>query len=131
DTLAATLGNLSYSGLFDDREVTLVDGAFKDDGDAGAIAIQLLDQFIALGDLNGDGAQDAVALLELDTSGSGRFTFAAPVLDVLNTPAVGSALMVEDRIQPTALTITDGQVIFEYIGHGEGDGECCPSWNIR
>jgi len=131
DTLAATLGNLSYSGLFDDREVTLVDGAFKDDGDAGAIAIQLLDQFIALGDLNGDGAQDAVALLEFDTSGSGRFTFAAPVLDVLNTPSVGSALMVEDRIQPTALTITDGEVIFEYIGHGEGDGECCPSWNIR
>jgi len=131
DTLAATLGNLSYSGLFDDRDVTLVDGALIETRDADTIAVHLLDHFIALGDLNGDGAEDAVALLELNTSGSGRFTYLAPVLDVLTKPAVAPAVMVEDRIQPKALTIIDRQVVMEYIGHGKGDGECCPTWNIR
>ena len=131
DTLVATLGNLSYSGLVDGREIALVDGTFREEGEAETIAVQLLTPFIALGDLNGDGSTDAVALLELDTSGTGRFTYAAPVLNVLTTPVVGPAVMVEDRIQPKALSIADGQVIFEYIGHGEGDGECCPSWNIR
>jgi hypothetical protein len=131
ETLVATLGNLSYSGLLEDREVTLVDGAFIETSDADTIAVHLLDQFIALGDLNGDGSEDAVALLELDTSGSGRFTFAAPVLDVLTTPTGGTAVEVGDRVQPNALSIADGQVVAEYIGLGAGDGDCCPSWNIR
>ena len=131
ETVTATLGNLSYPGLFDDREIPLVDGAFSETGDAGTIAVQLLAPFVASGDLNGDGSTDAVALLELDTSGSGRFTYLAPVLDVLTTPTVAPTIMVEDRIQPRALAIADGQVVFEYVGHGQGDGECCPSWNIR
>ena len=129
--LVATLGNLSYGGLFDDREIALIDGVYTETSDADTIAVRLLDPFVAAGDLNGDGSEDAVALLELDTSGSGRFTYLAPVLDILTTPAVGPAIMVEDRIQPAALSIADGQVVFEYIGHGAGDGECCPSWNIR
>ena len=131
DTLVATLGNLSYRGLFDDRDVTLVDGALIETRDAETIAVHLLDHFIALGNLNGDGVEDAVALLELNTSGSGRFTYLAPVLDVLAKPAVAPAVMVEDRIQPKTLTIIDSQVVMEYIGHGKGDGECCPTWNIR
>ena len=130
-TLVATLGNLSYRGLFEDREVALVDGAFTETSDAETITVHLLDSFITLGDLNGDGAQDAVALLELDPSGSGRFTYAAPVLDVLTTPTVGTAVEVGDRIQPKSLSIADGQVVAEYIGLGAGDGDCCPSWNIR
>jgi len=125
------LGNLSYPGLFDDREITLTSGAFTETNDAGTIAVQLLEPFITFGDLTGDGTVDAVALLELDTSGSGRFTYLAPVLDVLTTPTVAPAIMVEDRILPMTVTIIDGQVVFEYVGHGEGDGECCPSWNIR
>ena len=131
DTLVATLGNLSYSGLFDDREITLAGGVYTATSDAETIVVHLLDSYVALGDLNGDGSQDAVALLELDPSGSGRFTFAAPVLDVLTTPTVGTAVEVGDRIQPNALSIADGQVVAEYIGLGAGDGDCCPSWNIR
>lgn len=130
-TLVATLGNLSYSGLFEDQEIMLAGGVYTATSDAETIVVHLLDSFVALGDLNGDGSEDAVALLELDTSGSGRFTFAAPVLDVLTTPTVGTAVEVGDRIQPNALSITDGQVVAEYIGHGAGDGDCCPSWNIR
>lgn len=130
-TLVATLGNLSYRGLFEEQEVALVDGAFTETNDAETIAVQLLEPFIALGDLNGDGTQDAVALLELNPGGSGRFTYLAPVLDVLTKPTVGTAVEVGDRIQPNALSITDGLVVAEYIGLGAGDGDCCPSWNIR
>jgi heat shock protein HslJ len=130
-TSVATLGNLSYSGLFDDQEITLAGGVYSATSDGETIVVHLLASFVALGDLNGDGREDAVALLELDTSGSGRFTFAAPVLDVLTTPTVGTAVEVGDRIQPNALSIADGQAVFEYVGHGAGDGDCCPSWNIH
>ena len=112
-------------------QVTLAGGVFTATSDAETIVVHLLASYVSLGDLNGDGSEDAVALLELDTSGSGRFTYAAPVLDVLTTPTVGTAVEVEDRIQPNTLAIVDGQVVAEYIGHGAGDGDCCPSWNIR
>ena len=41
DTLVATLGNLSYSGLFDDREITLAGGVYTETSDAETIAVHL------------------------------------------------------------------------------------------
>jgi hypothetical protein len=63
-TLMATLGNLSYSGLFEDRAVTLAGGVYTETSDAETIMVHLLDSFVTLGDLKGDGSEDAVALLE-------------------------------------------------------------------
>ena len=131
--LAVTLGNLSYDGIFDDQPITLTDGVYTytEEGSAGQPNVRLLAGTIAHGDLNGDGAEDAVALLEHNTSGTGRFIYLAPVLNVLTEPVAAPALMIEDRIQPRALAIAESQVVAEYIGHGEGDAACCPTQNIR
>ena len=131
--LAATLGNLSYEGIFDGEAVTLTDGLYTyTEGDSAAQpVVRLLDRLVAHGDLDGDGDEDAVALIEHDSSGTGRFTYLAPVLDVWTAPAPAPALMLGDRIQMKSLAIEDGEVVAEYIAQGPGDGQCCPTYNVR
>ena len=80
--LVETLGNLTYSGLFPDRTITLADGvAFYEEEGPGTPYVVLMDQIIATGDLDGNGVADAAALLEDHSVGSGTFLFLAVVLD--------------------------------------------------
>lgn len=130
--LAATLGNLTYSGLFPDRTITLVDGRadYEEEG-PGTPFVSLVDQLTAVGDLDGDGAADAVALLEDHSSGSGNFLFLAAVLNATGDPAPTTALMLGDRIQLKSLAIEGDQVVAELVAQGGSDPACCPTWNVR
>jgi len=130
--LTDTLGNLSYAGLFPDQQITLTNGtAYYEDGGSGHPFIRLIDHLIATGDLNGDGVEDAVALLVDYSTGSGDFVYLAPVLNAGNEPTPLDALMIGDRTPVKSLTIDGGQVILEFIAPGPGDPACCPSWNLR
>ncbi len=132
-TTLVILGALSYTGLVASDPITLTDGAstYTDAGSGEQFQVRLLEDFPVYGDLDGDEFTDAVAVLELDTPGSGRFTYLAPVLDVWNTPVTGAAAELGDRIQVQSVTLADGQVVADYIGPGPGDGDCCPSYNRR
>lgn len=129
----AILGGLSYSGLFESTPITLAEGAavYTDAGSGEEFQVSLLDNFAIFGDLDGDEFTDAVALLELDSQGSGRFIYLAPVLDAWNTPRVETALELGDRVQVQSVVLANGQVVVDYIGHGPGDGDCCPTYNRR
>ena len=126
------LGNLTYSGIFVDHSITLIDGYtdYEEDG-PGRPYVRLIDHLIAKGDLNGDGAEDAVVLLVDNTTGSGDFVYLAPVLDVRTEPKPLEALMIGDRIPVKSLLIEGGQVNAELIAPGPGDPACCPTWNGR
>ena len=130
--LATTLGNLTYPGLLPDQSITLTDGigTYKEEG-PGTPSVSLLDQLIAIGDLNGDGADDAVALLEDHSVGSGNFIFLAAVLNVADEPTPTMALLIGDRIQVKTLTIAGDQVVADLIAQGGSDPACCPTWNVR
>ena len=129
----AVLGSLSYTGLFDATPITLTNGiyTYTDAANGDQYPVHLLDGFAVYGDLDGDDRTDAVAVLELDPPGSGRFTYLAPVLDVWNNPASGPAVELGGNVQVNSITLADGQVVVDYIGHGAGDGDCCPSYNRR
>jgi len=130
--LADILGGLSYNGLFPDRQIKLTDGyAEYQDGGSGHPFVRLIDHLIATGDLNGDGVEDAIALLVDYSTGSGDFIYLAPVLNVENEPLPLDALMIGDRSPVKSLTIDDGQVIVELVTQGPGDPLCCPTWNVR
>ena len=87
DELAEVVANLSYPGIFPTQPITLTDGVYTyEDGDTERSFVRLYDRLIARGDLNGDGAEDAVVLLEDNTSGTGRFVYAVAILDVLGRP---------------------------------------------
>jgi pimeloyl-ACP methyl ester carboxylesterase/heat shock protein HslJ len=127
-----TLGNLTYSGLFPDRTITLVDGRadYEEEG-PGTPFVSLMDRLIPTGDLDGDGAEDAVALLEDHSSGSGNFLFLAAVLNARTEPTPTTALMLGDRIQVKSLAIEGDQVVAELVAQGGSDPACCPTWNVR
>jgi hypothetical protein len=126
------LGNLSYTGIFPDQVIQLTDGIAKyDDGSSAKPFVRLINQLIARGELNGDLKEDAVALLEDNTSGTGRFIYAVPVLDVAGNPAPGEALMIGDRISVKSLDFDGAQVVAGLIAQGPGEAACCASWNVR
>ena len=130
--LADILGTLSYAGLFPDKQIALTDGiAYYEDGGSGHPFVRLIDHLLATGDLNGDGAEDAVALLVDYSTGSGDFVYLAPVINVLSDPKPLDSLMIGDRTPVKSLTIKDEQVIVEQIAHGPDDPACCPTWNVR
>lgn len=130
--LADNLGNLSYSGLFPDRQIALTDGiAYYEDGSSGNPFVRLIDHLIVTGDLNGDGVEDAVALLVDYSTGSGDFVYLAPVMSAMTDPKPLDTLMIGDRTPVKSLTIDGSQVIVEQIAHGPDDPACCPTWNVR
>ena len=130
--LKDVLGNLTYSGIFDDHAITLTDGfVHYEDGGSQLPYVSLIDHLIANGDLNGDGAEDAVGLLVDNTTGSGDFVYLVPVLNVWDEPTPLEALMLGDRIPVKSLVIEGGQVNAELIAPGPGDPACCPTWNAR
>jgi len=130
--LAATLGNLIYPGILPDQPIAFTDGigTYEEEG-AGTPYVSLLNQLIATGDLNGDGAEDAVVLLEDHSAGSGNFIFLAAVLNVASEPTPTTALMIGDRIQVKTLTIESDQVVANLIAQSGSDPACCPTWNVR
>lgn len=132
ERLAATLGNLTYAGIVPDQPITLTAGRgeYKEEG-SGTPYVSLLEQLIPTGDLNGDGAEDALVLLEDHSAGSGNFIFLAAVLNVTSEPIPTPALMIGDRIQVKALTIAGDQVVADLIAQGGSDPACCPTWNVR
>ena len=131
-TLADTLGDLSYNGIFPDQAIKLTDGYYYyENGSSGQALVRLIDHLIAKGDLNGDGAEDAVVLLEDNTSGTGRFVFAVAVLDAWGNPTPTKAVMIGDRISVKSLVIDGSQVLADIVAQGPGDAACCASWNVR
>ena len=130
--ILATLGNLSYEGLLPDQAIALTDGLARyEDGSSGTPFVRLLDRLLLRGDLDGDGREDAVALLEDESSGSGRFVYVAAVLDVLGTPRPLQPFMIGDRVQVKDLVLDGSEVIVDFIGPGDSDPACCPGSNLR
>ena len=131
-SLAEILGNLSYSGIFPDQPITLVDGSYSyDDGSPAKPFVRFIPQLIATGDINGDGLEDAMVLLEDQSSGTGDFIYLSAVLDALGNPTPTEALMIGDRIGVKSLVMNGSQVVADLVAQGLGDAACCASWNVR
>ena len=85
----------------------------------------------AFGDLDGDGALDAVILLESDPGGSGVFFDLAPVLNRGGQPLPLAPVALGDRVQVRAVGIAeDGSVSVELLKHGPNDPFCCPTLDV-
>lgn len=131
-SLEDVVGNLEYSGILYDRPIKLNHGyANYEDGGSQLPYVELAGNLIPSGDLNGDGAEDAVAVLIDNTTGTGDFVYFVPVLDVRSEPEPLQALLIGDRTPLKSLIIEGGQVAAELIMHGPGEPLCCPSLNVR
>jgi hypothetical protein len=123
--------NSEYQLGFDQiRTVQLTDGRYQEgfSGNEDYISVSVTD-YIARGDLNGDGEDEAVAIVAENYGGSGTFVFLA-VFRFLNDEAVFlTSIFLDDRPVINALAVEDGGVFVDAVIHNSDDPMCCPSLN--
>ena len=108
-------------------QVTLVNGSFTANDTAHNLAAtgQLVQA--ALGDLNGDGVQDAAVTLAANFGGTGTFHELIVVLSQDGKAVQAADLYLEDRLAEKQLSIADGLITLDAVRHGQHDPLCCPT----
>jgi len=123
------LKNATYGGIFDE-EVRLTDGEYEGEpfveGGASRPTLALLDVH-ALGDLDGDGADDGAVVLVQSAGGSGSFRYLAVVLNREGSPENVATQLIGDREQVESLAIDGTQITVEALVQGPDDPMCCPT----
>ena len=117
--------NMRYFEPYSNKAVKLVDGSYQDGSGANYLSIKLADVY-AIGDLNGDSVNDAVAILAENTGGSGSFISLVVVMYINGQPAQ-IAMEIGDREQVKAVTIKDQLLSLDMVVHQPNDSACCPS----
>ena len=123
-----TLDPLNTTYIIDGIPVTLVDGKSAQSaapGSAETITTQLFGAPV-LGDVNGDGVNDAAVILVQTGAGSGTFYYAA-VAVATSTGTVGTnAVLLGDRIAPDTTQIANGIVTVNYADRKPTDPMSTP-----
>ncbi len=102
--------------------VRLVDGVHREEIVAGAAAELIVSLGkAAIGDLDGDGFEDAAVILVTHAGGSGTFRHLAAVLNRNGTPEHVAALFLGDRIKVNSLFIRSGKIEAEMLIHDSDD----------
>lgn len=115
------------------KTIQLTNGKYQQGvpGDPNYTVVNLTN-FVAAGDLNGDGTEDIAALFAENYGGSGVFTLLAVYTAVNGTLTFQSSQLVDDRPQLNALTIQNGEVFLDAVTHASQDPMCCPTMrNVR
>lgn len=132
---AADLANFTYDlgagASVDDGQVPLQGGAWTDPSDGGSRFT--LDRHQALGDLDGDGVGDAVAIVVEQSSGTGTFVYLFALLSRDGKPEqAGPPDWLGDRSVIDRVTIDrKGVIAVRYRTHKDSDQECCPTLRIE
>lgn len=99
-----------------------------------AYTTRMLDT-VLYGDLDSDGAEDAVVFLATQNGGSGHFVEMAAVLNANGNTSNVSTLSLGDRVVVESGAIQDGVITLNMRVQGPNDGMCCPSqlvtWTFR
>jgi hypothetical protein len=106
----------------------LRDGAFEARYGPGASEVNRV-AFVAgtVGDLTGNGGQDAAVVLTVNTGGSGQFRQLVAILNLAGTREQLPAVPLGDRVLVEALAIDERAVRVRLLTHGPDDPLCCPT----
>jgi hypothetical protein len=110
------------------RLVPLADGKYEEGNPGGTdfVSVSMTD-FIARGDLNTDGENEAVAIVAENYGGSGTFVFLA-VFQLVNDEAVFlTSIFLDDRPLINNLAVENGRIFVDAVIHGRDDPMCCPT----
>jgi hypothetical protein len=111
------------------RKVPLKDGRYEEGapGSEDYVTVTMTD-FIARGDLNNDGENEAVAVVAENYGGSGSFVFMA-VYEYMNDQAgFLTSVFLDDRPLVNALVVEeDGKIFVDAVIHDSDDPMCCPA----
>lgn len=110
-----------------DGLVQLTGGVFEQlyPGSATGVRVELLNSI--LGDLNGDGSEDAAAVLAVNTGGSGTFIYLVAIDNYGGQPRQVASTPLGDRVQVKSIDIQDGIIRLGMVVHSDTDPLCCPT----
>lgn len=110
------------------KVVQLKDGKFEQGtpGSEDFTSISMTD-FVAIGDLNADGTEDAAALVSENYGGTGVFVFLVVYSKENETWAFQTSSMVDDRPELRELSIANNEIFLDAVIHGTDDPMCCPA----
>ena len=122
--------NADYQLGFTDvpRTVQFTNGVFQQ-GTAGAadfMDIRVTD-FIAFGDINGDGVNEAAALISENYGGTGVFVFLALYVEQAEQPVYLTSVFIDDRPAVDSVGFENGEIYLRVTTHGAEDPFCCPT----
>jgi putative hemolysin len=124
------LKNAEYQSEFPaSKKARLADGKYEEEivpGTASKLTLVLYPVY-AMGDLNGDGADDAAVILVADSGGSGSFYHLAAVVNQNGTPKHIASTSLGDRVKIEAISIQSGVITVNMVTHGPQDPLCCPT----
>jgi hypothetical protein len=122
--------NAQYElGATDNLQVVqLTDGTFEQGipGSDDFMSVFVTD-FVAMGDLDGDGTDEAAALISENYGGTGVFVFLAIYSNVNGTWTFRTSTMVDDRPELGALSIANNEIFLDAVIHGMDEPMCCPT----
>jgi hypothetical protein len=121
---------LGDSSSVEGGKVPLVHGKWTD-VDSGSMFT--LHPIHAIGDLNGDGNADAVAIVVESAGGTGSFYYMFAMLNRDGRPEqAGEPEWLGDRTVVQRLSIDrKGIITVRYVTHGDNDPACCPTMKIE
>jgi hypothetical protein len=124
------LKNAQYQlGARDDYAIVqLTDGIYQEGTGATTLdyAYIALTDFVAMGDLSGDGVDEAAAIFFENYGGTGNFSFLAIYKNVNGLPVFLTSTFIDDRPIINSIKIENGEVYLDAIIHGHEDPGCCP-----
>jgi hypothetical protein len=110
--------------------IRLTDGRYEGEhlveGGASRPTVIFIEPY-AFGDLNGDGADDAVALLIENSGGSGGDIYLAAILNDQGEAQNVGALLPGDRVQVQSIAIDADEIVLNMVNHGPDASMCCPT----
>lgn len=123
--------NASYSGIEGLKgSVKLVDGKWKGrpykKGSASRPVVSLIGDFRITGDLDGDGTDDAVVLLNYAPGGTGQLLHLALMARKKGKIQNLATVLIGDRVQIRDVRIEQKRIFVDVIQAGPKDAMCCP-----
>ena len=111
-------------------DFTLANGRWEgqpyEPGAASRPSVTFARDFRLAGDLDGDGADEAVALLAASTGGTGEMSYVAVVGRPGGTITNIATARIGDRVQVRDARIDGRRIVLDVVQAGEHDAACCP-----
>ena len=125
----AKLQTLEYS-LPNYGTIPLAAGAYENVDQRFKVSLVNQLGLIGLGDLNGDGTEDAVVLMAVNSGGSGQFVYLVPVLNVDGGPQPLEGVFLGDHLNLTSLAIRNQQITLDLVTQAANDPQSNPTLKV-
>lgn len=127
-----TLPALGSNEGMDIGPVRLINGQYENADEQVLVTFVDRPEALTFADLNGDGEEDAAAMVAVNTGGSGVFLYLVALLGDGATFTEQSAVGLGDRVYPQGLAVNqDGLMTVDLLVQGPEDPQCCPTLEAR